>query len=227
VDPQHLGGEGARQAAACAEIMANRSARFTPRQREIYDYIRRYTLEHGYAPSLMEIRDHLQLSAVSTVHEHLVNMQEKGLLRREDHAARSATVASMTGAPSVTLPLLGSVVAGPPTESFVSSETIAVPGSLVGRGPHYGLRVMGESMRDEHILPGDVLVVRQTNRAERGDMVIALVEGSETTVKRFYPERNHVRLQPSNRELRPIRVAKQSVLVQGVVVGLLRQFAHA
>lgn len=201
--------------------------RFTPRQRQIYDFIRSYTIEHGYAPSLMEIRDHMGLTAVSTVHEHLVNMQEKGFLKRDDYARRSATLATMTGAPAVSLPLLGSVVAGPPTESFLSEETISVPGNMVGRGPHYGLRVMGESMRDENILPGDTLVIRHTNRAERGDLVIALVDGRESTVKRFFPERSHVRLQPSNRELRPIRVPKAAVQIQGVVVGLLRRYGDS
>lgn len=205
--------------------MGARTTRFTPKQRQIYDFIRTYTIERGYAPSLMEIRDYLGITTVSTVHEHLVNMEAKGLLRREEHKARSSVLATMTGSPAVSLPLLGSVVAGPPTESFLTEETISVPGSMVGRGPHYGLRVFGESMRDENILPGDVLVVRHTNRAERGEMVIALVEGRENTVKRYYPERNHVRLQPSNRELPAIRVSKTAVQIQGVVVGLLRAYA--
>jgi len=206
--------------------MRTRNARLTPKQRQIYEYVRSYTIEHGYAPSLMEIRDHLGLSAVSTVHEHLVNLEDKGFLKREDHKARSSVPAAMTGAPAVTLPLLGVVMAGPPTESFVSEETISVPGHLVGRGVHYGLRVLGESMRDENILPGDILVVRQSNRAERGELVIALVEQRENTVKRYYPERNHVRLQPSNRDVSPIRVPKHLVHIQGVVVGLLRDYRN-
>lgn len=210
-----------------ASAMGNRNMRFTPRQRQIYEFIRSYTIENGYAPSLMEIRDHMGLSAVSTVHEHLVNMQEKGFLKRDDYARRSALLATMTGSPAVSLSLLGSVVAGPPTESYLSEESISVPGSMVGRGPHYGLRVIGESMRDENILPGDVLVVRHVNRAERGDLVIALVDERETTVKRFFPERSHVRLQPSNRDLRPIRVPKQSVQIQGIVVGLLRRYGES
>ena len=204
--------------------MKTRSTRLTPKQRQVYDYIRNYTLEHGYAPSLMEIRDHLGLAAVSTVHEHIVNLEAKGFLKREDHKARSSVPSTMTSTPAVTLPLLGVVMAGPPAESFVADETITVPPQMVGRGVHYGLRVLGESMRDENILPGDVLVVRQTDRAERGDLVIALVEQRENTVKRYYPERNHVRLQPSNRELAPIRVPKHLVYIQGVVVGLLRDY---
>jgi repressor LexA len=207
--------------------MKTRSARLTPKQRQVYEYVRSYTIEHGYAPSLMEIRDHLGLSAVSTVHEHLVNLEAKGFLKREDHKARSSVPAAMTGTPSVTLPLLGIVMAGPPTESFVSEETISVPGHMVNRGVHYGLRVLGESMREENILPGDILVVRQTDRAERGEMVIALVEQRENTVKRYFPERNHVRLQPSNRDLAPIRVPKHLVHIQGVVVGLLRDYRKA
>lgn len=204
--------------------MGTRNVRLTPKQRQILDFIRGYTIEQGYAPSLQEIRDHMGLSAVSTVHEHLVNLESKGMLKRQEHIPRSATLAAMSGAPAVSLPLLGSVVAGPPTESYVAEETISVPGSMVGRGAHYGLRVMGESMRDENILPGDVLVVRQSSRAERGDLVIALVDGRDTTVKRFFPDRSRVRLQPSNRDLQPIWVAKDAVQIQGIVVGLLRSF---
>jgi repressor LexA len=202
--------------------MKTRAARLTPKQKQIFDFMRTYTLEHGYSPSLMEIRDHLGLTAVSTIHEHLVNMESKGFLRREDHKARSSLLSTMTGIPAVNLPLLGTVMAGPPVESYVAEETISVPGHLVGKGLHYGLRVLGESMREENILPGDVLVVRQTTQAERGDLVIALVDQRENTVKRYYPERNHVRLQPSNKDQAPIRVPKHLVQVQGVVVGLVR-----
>ena len=204
--------------------MGTRNVRLTPRQKQILEFIRSFTIENGYAPSLQEICDQMGLSAVSTVHEHLVNLESKGVLKREEHIPRSSTPSVMTGAPAVNIPLLGSVVAGPPTESFLTEETISVPGHMVGRGPHYGLRVMGESMRDENIVPGDVLVVRHSSQAARGDLVIALVEGRETTVKRFFPERSQVRLQPSNRELRPIRVPKNAVQVQGIVVGLLRDY---
>ena len=198
--------------------------RFTPRQRQIFDYVRSYIAEKGYAPDLAEIRDHLGLSAVSTVHEHLSQMQAKGLLKRRYHKMRGTDIAAHAVAPAVAVPLLGSVVAGPPTESFVVEETVSVPASMVGRGRHFALRVMGESMRDEDIAEGDVLVVRQASRANPGELVIALVEGRETTVKRFYPERKHVRLQPSNRQLKPIRVPKGNVQIQGIVVGLLRAY---
>jgi repressor LexA len=183
--------------------------------------------EKGYAPKLPEIRDHLGLAAVSTVHQHLVAMEAKGFLKRRYHKMRGTDLAVYPVSPAVELPLVGSVIAGPPTESFGVEESVSVPAQLVGRGKHFALRVMGESMRDEDITEGDILVVRQTNRAAAGDLVIALVEGRETTVKRFHPERNHVRLQPSNRELKPIRVRKQDVQIQGVVVGLLRRYAKA
>jgi repressor LexA len=202
--------------------MRPRIARLTPKQKQIYDYIRTYTLERNYSPSLMEIRDHLGLTAVSTVHEHLVNMESKGFVKRQDHKARSSLLATMVGEPAVNLPLLGTVMAGPPVESFVAEETISVPGHMVGKGMHYGLRVIGESMRDENIIPGDVLIILQTTQAERGDLVIALIEQRENTVKRYFPERNHVRLQPSNKDVAPIRVAKHLVQIQGVVVGVVR-----
>jgi repressor LexA len=203
----------------------SRQIRFTPRQRQIYDFIRRYTAENGFPPTLEEIAGHLGLSAPSTVHEHLEQMQRKGILKRVPHKRRSTEAAVAPVAPAVELPLLGSVVAGPPTESFLVPETIAVPAHMVGRGKHFALRVMGESMQDEDIAEGDVLVVRQSPRAAAGDLVIALVEGQETTVKRFFPEKRNVRLQPSNRQMRPIRVRKDAVEIQGIVVGLLRTYS--
>ena len=205
----------------------SRGVRFTPRQRQIFDFVRSYIAEKGYAPNLTEIRDHLGLSSVSTVHEHLSHMESKGFLKRRYHKMRGTDIAAVPVAPALELPLLGSVVAGPPTESYVTEETVSVPAAMVGRGKHFALRVMGESMRDEDIAEDDVLVVRQASRAAPGDLVIALVEGRETTVKRFYPERNQVRLQPSNRQLKPIRVPKGSVQIQGIVVGLLRRYAQA
>jgi repressor LexA len=199
-------------------------ARFTPKQRRIFDFIRSYTAENGYAPSLQEIRDAMGLSAVSTVHEHISRMQAKGILKRDYHMPRSTEITVAAPSPSVELPLLGDVTAGPPTESWVVEETVSVPAQMLGRGRHFALRVRGESMCDEDIVEGDVLVVRQTARARAGDLVIALVDGREATVKRFHPERNHVRLQPSNKRLKPIRVRKSAVQVQGIVVGLLRRY---
>jgi len=154
-------------------------------------------------------------------------MQRKGILKRVPHKHRSAEAAVAPVAPAVEIPLVGSVIAGPPTESYVVPETISVPAHMVGRGKHFALRVMGESMLDEDIAEGDILVVRQSPRAAAGDLVIALVEGQETTVKRFFPERSHVRLQPSNRQMRPIRVRKGGVEIQGIVVGLLRTYPRS
>ena len=204
-----------------------RNLRFTPRQRQIYDFIRNYTAEKGYPPKLDEIAEHIGVGAASTVHEHLYQMEKKGILKRSYHQHRSMELAVAPVSPAVEVPLVGSVVAGLPTESYVVLETVSVPAAMVGRGKHFALRVMGESMRDDDIAEGDVLVVRQTNRASTGDLVIALIEGRETTVKRFYPERRLVRLQPSNRDMKPIRVAKEDVAIQGIVVGLLRTYAEA
>jgi repressor LexA len=208
-------------------ILPMKPARFTPKQRLIFDFIRSYTSENGYSPSLEEIRDEMGLSAVSTVHEHLSKMHAKGILKRDYHMPRSTEVSVAAPAPSLELPLLGDVTAGPPTQSWVIEESVAVPAQMLGRGRHFALRVRGESMCDEDIAEGDILVVRQTARARSGDLVIALVDGSDTTVKRFYPERNHVRLQPSNKRLKPIRVRKDAVQIQGLVVGLLRRYPRS
>ena len=196
----------------------------TPRQQEILSHIAQSIRRTGIVPSVREIGHALGMRSPSTVHQHLSLMEAQGILKRNYHKMRSMEITGHRVLPAVELPLLGNVVAGLPTESAVVPETVSVPARMVGRGKHFALRVMGESMRDEDIAQGDTLVVRQTHRAAAGDLVIALVGGHETTVKRFYPERGRVRLQPSNRDLKPIRVRKADVQIQGVVVGLLRNY---
>ena len=197
----------------------------TKRQREILDYLSDFIQQHGYAPSLEEIGKRVSLSSLATVHKHLTNLQEKGFIRRAWNRSRSVEVVpSRVGGRSVELPLLGFVAAGQPIEAITTNESIAVPEDFVGKHDTYVLRVRGDSMIDEHIRDGDFVIVEDRKTAENGEMVVALLEGSDVTLKKFYRENGLVRLQPANPSMRPLFVPAEQVKVQGVVIGVMRRY---
>ncbi len=197
----------------------------TRRQKQILDFLTGYRDQHGYSPSIEEIRDHLGLSAVSTVHRHLENMVAEGLITREKHRTRSAAPRpDGEGAVSVEVPLLGMVAAGSPIEAYPVPETVSLPEDLVRGGESYALRVRGDSMIEDGILEGDTIIVERRDTARDGEVVVALVGGSEVTVKRWFREGRLIRLQPANAAMEPILVDESEVRVQGVVVGLMRKF---
>jgi repressor LexA len=198
----------------------------TKRQREILDYLNEFIQQHGYAPSLEEIGERFGLSSLATVHKHLTNLQEKGFIRRSWNRSRSVELlAGRTGGRAVELPMLGYVAAGVPIEAVTSGESIAVPESLIaGRRDTYVLRVKGESMIDEQIRDGDWVVVEDRKSADNGEMVIALVEGQDVTLKKFYREAGRIRLQPANATMQPLYVDPDGVQIQGVVVGVMRKY---
>ncbi len=197
----------------------------TKRQREILDYLSDFIDQHGYAPSLEEIGRRFGLSSLATVHKHLTNLQDKGFIRRAWNRSRSVElVPTRMGGRALDLPLLGYVAAGAPIEAVVSNETVTVPEDLVGTRDTYALRVRGNSMIDEQIRDGDLVVVEDRQTAQNGEMVIALLEGAEVTLKKFYRENGHIRLQPANEAIAPLIVAADAVQVQGVVVGVMRRY---
>jgi repressor LexA len=197
----------------------------TKRQREILDYLNEFIQQHGYAPSLEEIGRRFNLSSLATVHKHLTNLQDKGFIKRTWNRSRSVELlATRLGGRAVELPLLGYVAAGAPIEAITSNETISVPEQLVGRRDTYVLRVRGSSMIDEQIRDGDFVVVEDRKTAENGEMVIALLGGTDVTLKKFYRENGRVRLEPANPVMQPIVVASDQVQIQGVVVGVLRKY---
>ena len=197
----------------------------TKRQREILDYLNDFIQQHGYAPSLEEIGRRFGLSSLATVHKHLTNLQEKGFIRRAWNRSRSVEVVpTRSGGRAVELPLLGYVAAGAPIEAIPGNETISVPEDFVGKRDTYVLRVRGDSMVDEHIRDGDFVVVEDRKVAENGEMVVALLRGSDVTLKKLYRENGHVRLQPANPALRPLIVAAGDVQVQGVVIAVMRRY---
>ena len=151
----------------------------TKRQREILDFLNEFIEKHGYAPSLEEVGRRFGLSSLATVHKHLTNLQDKGFIKRAWNRSRSVElVPTRVGARALDLPLLGNVAAGAPIEAVVSSETVAVPEDLVGSRDTYALRVRGDSMIDEQIRDGDVVIVEDRKSAENGEMVIALLQGA-------------------------------------------------
>jgi repressor LexA len=205
----------------------------TKRQQEIFDFIKRYSGEHGYPPTVRDIGKAVGLASSSTVHAHLANLEKIGLLRRDPAKPRAielldrAVGSAVDNVRSIVrpggLPLVGQVAAGQPVLAEENIEDyIPVPQVAGGDDGEYLLRVRGASMKDAGILEGDFVVVRPQSAADDGDIVVALV-GEEATVKRFYRERDHVRLQPENSEMEPIR--SKDVRVLGRVVGLLRKVA--
>lgn len=198
----------------------------TKRQKEIYDFIRECIARDGYAPSLEEIGAEFGLSSVATVHKHVQNLVEKGLLRKAWNRSRSIELveAERQGGASLQIPLLGAVAAGAPIEAIATAGGIDVPHAMVGSKPAFALVVQGESMIDDHILDGDVVVLEARKAPRNGETVVALIRKDECTLKRFYLEGSEVRLVPANRRLAPMHFPAEDVEVQGVVIGLIRRF---
>jgi repressor LexA len=197
----------------------------TKRQREILDYLGEFIAQYGYAPSLEEVGRRFSLSSLATVHKHLTNLQQKGFIKRTWNRSRSVElVPTRSGGRAVELPLLGYVAAGAPIEAITSAETISVPEDLVGKRDTYVLRVRGDSMIDEQIRDGDYVVVEDRKTAENGEMVIALLRGTDVTLKKFYRDNGRVRLQPANPAMQPLLVEADQIQVQGVVVGVMRKY---
>jgi repressor LexA len=199
----------------------------TKRQSEILEFLRRHITDRGYAPSFEEIAEQFTFASLATVHEHLTNLERKGYIRRQYNESRSIEVLPPRGTARATdVPLLGKVAAGVPIESLMQDESVSVPDHMLPRrGPNYALKVSGSSMIDEHICDGDFVVVHGRQAAENGEMVIALVNGAEATVKKFYREAGGwIRLQPANAAMQPLRYLEREVLIQGVVVGVIRKY---
>lgn len=197
----------------------------TKRQREILDYLDEFIQQHGYAPSLEEIGRRFSLSSLATVHKHLTNLQEKGFIRRAWNRSRSVELVPVhVGSRSLELPLMGYVAAGEPIEAITSTETIAVPEHFIGKRDTYVLRVKGDSMIDEQIRDGDYVIVEDRKTAQNGEMVIALLNGTEVTLKSLYRNGTSIQLQPANPAMQPIIVREDALQIQGVVVGVMRKY---
>ena len=197
----------------------------TPRQKEIFTYIKDCIKKNEYSPSLGEIGKHFKLS-VSTVHQHVEALKSKGFLNKIDHRARGLDVFSSEL--MIQIPFFGTIAAGKPIEAIEEKETIAVPKSnLPSHGNFYALKVLGNSMMDENINNGDIVLVKNQQTADNGDRVVALINNNEATLKRYYKERNQIRLQPANQQYSPIIVKRnQKFDIQGVVFDIVKQEQH-
>jgi len=201
----------------------------TRRQREIYDFICEFVEKKGYSPSLEEIGTHFGLASVATVHKHVHHLVEKGFLRKSWNRSRSVEPVpegEQAAVVATTAPLLGTVAAGSPIEVMSDGhERVGVPEEMLGRkGETFVLRVRGNSMIEDQICDGDLVVVESRNDARNGETVVALVAGNEATLKRYYREGPRVRLVPANGSMAPIEVPAADVMIQGVVRGLMRTF---
>jgi len=203
----------------------------TRRQRQLYDFISEFVQKNGYSPSYDEIRIGMELNSLATVHKHITNLEKKGLLTRDYNRSRSIDLLppkgrlkqAMSVNTTMVLPLLGRIAAGQPIEAVENPETISLA-DFVRSKEVFVLEVRGDSMQDEHILSGDYVLVEKAKTAHNGDIIVALVEGSDATLKRFYREGDNIRLQPSNVNMQPIIVPAASVDVQGRVIGVLRKY---
>lgn len=200
----------------------------TKKQRDILDYILKVMRERDYTPSYREIADALGLSSPATVHEHVRRLREKGYLTDEEGAV-AVHHEVLASAKAVLLPLMGLITAGEPIEAVESEEKMAIPSGMVRDGQdNFVLKVKGRSMIEDGIMDGDYVVVERTEAPKNGDVIVALLEDTYATLKRYYKERDRIRLQPANHEMEPIFVEKATPFqVQGVVRAVIRTFAPA
>jgi repressor LexA len=207
-------------------IRYNAAMAITRRQKEVLDFISGFVQRNGYSPSFEEIAHGLDLRSLATVHKHITNLQNKGLLQRAHNRSRSIDVLPQRSPRKAMdrLPLLGRIAAGKPVEAIETAETISL-GDIIGNREVYALEVRGDSMRDEHIVSGDYVLVERTRTAREGEIIVALIDGTDATLKRFYREGNLIRLQPSNTEMAPIYAPAANVSIQGKVLGVLRKYA--
>lgn len=195
----------------------------TLRQKQILDYIKQYIKKKDYAPSLEEIKRHFKLKSVGTVHEHIAALKAKGVLKKTEHQARAIEIREDKKPKNlINIPLVGAITAGQPLETFEApDETITIARNEISRtGKHYALRVRGNSMIDEGIFDGDIVVIRQQQAADNGQTVVAIIDNNQATLKKLYREKNRFRLQPANPTMLPL--FRQEVEVRGIVVKIIR-----
>jgi repressor LexA len=204
----------------------------TRRQKEVLDFIWRFVEEHGYSPSYEEIAQGLRLASLATVHKHISALDAKGYLRRAYNQSRSLEVSPeyvaearrQKAAVRYEVPLAGRIAAGAPVEAYPGTETLNFA-DFVGSRDTFALEVRGDSMIEDHILDGDYVLVERTSEVNDGDVVVALVDGAETTLKRYFREPGGmVRLQPANPSMSPIILHADRVAIQGRLLAVLRKY---
>jgi len=201
----------------------------TPKQKRIFDFIRGYIDSNEEAPTIAEIGRKFQMRSSASVHAVLTALEREGLIKRIPNVSRGIKIVqkeSNGGEDDNEISILGIVAAGRPIEAILSDDTISIPKDMQGHGRTFALRVRGESMIEENIQDGDIIIVSSQKTAENGQMVIALIDGNYATVKRFYRESDFIRLEAANPQFKSIFIkTPQRIEIQGVVKGLIRKFA--
>ncbi len=213
----------------------------TKRQKEVLDFVSAYVQHHGYSPSYEEMAEGLDLASVATVHKHVSALEAKEYLKRAPNMSRSlevtakwiqeqnarsgSTVLSMPEREtrSIEVPLLGRIAAGTPVEAIAGNDTLNFA-DFTGNPGTYALQVRGDSMIEDHICDGDFVLIQKTERVRNSEIVVALVDGMETTLKRYYDEGDQIRLQPANSSMNPIYVNRQNLEIQGRLLAVLRKY---
>ncbi len=198
------------------------------RQRDILEFISQFMQKNGYAPTLGEICDGLGLRSPATAHEHIQNLIDKGFLKKTEGARRGLEVVDqkvMGWLPTgVEVPVMGKIAAGQPLEAIIDpTSTLTIPADMVGTKRTYVLQVKGDSMIEAAILDGDYVLIEQSETAQNGEIVVALLNGNFATLKRYYREADHVRLEPANSAMNPI-IVRGDIQIQGKVTGVIRKF---
>ena len=198
----------------------------TARQRQVYEYICRYTENQKQPPTIAEIGKQFQMTSSASVHSILSTLEREGLIKRIPNVSRGIEIVKQEPAEDdYEIPLLGLVAAGQPIEAILAHETVSAPKNMIGRGRMFALRVRGDSMIDENIQDNDIIIVSSQQTAENGQMVVALIDGNYATVKKFYRESDFIRLEPANPQFKPIFIKTPGRLqLQGVVRGLIRNY---
>lgn len=196
----------------------------TPRQKAVLDYVQTFMEDHGFAPSYREIGAHFQFASVATVAEYVEILRTKGYLEApHERTARSLQLTATWDTERFAIPLMGTIAAGEPIEAIRTNETIDIPRDMA-RPSVFALKVRGESMILDGIFDGDYVIVEPVEEPKEGDIVVALIDNENVTLKRFFMESDHVRLEPANGKYEPIRV--RQVTIQGRVVGVIRKFGR-
>jgi len=201
----------------------------TAKQRRVFEFIRRYIESNHEPPTIAEIGRQFQMSSSASVHAILIALEREGLIKRIPNVSRGIQIVEQETAADETndIPLLGTVAAGQPIEAILSHDTVSVPKDMQGRGRTFALRVRGDSMIDENIQDGDIIVVASQKTADNGQVVVALIDGNYATVKKFYSEPDFIRLEPANPQFKPIFIkTPERIQIQGVVRGLIRRYDH-
>lgn len=199
----------------------------TKKQKQVYDYIVSYLEQNGYSPTQIEIQEHFGFKSLGSVQDYIRYLKNGGYLESDSNSVRGLVPidpnANNNAPEAVEIPLHGKVAAGNPIEAFEDNELVEVPASMVGTGTHYALTVSGESMIEDGILDGDLIIVKEQKTANNGQTVVAVME-NEATVKRYYKQKNKIELHPANSSMQPIIVDRGDFHIKGILVGLYRSY---